>query len=159
MEYYKYLRQYVGHKPLILPGSVVIILNEQNEVLLQKRHEGYWGLPGGLMDLGESFEEVAKREVFEETGLVVNNLKLLNVYSGSEYYLKVANGDELYSVTAVYYTMDVSGDMKIDYSESENMQYFSLNNLPNELTDEYRGFIEQYIDLESVLKVTDGYPG
>ncbi|WP_299095750.1 NUDIX hydrolase [uncultured Metabacillus sp.] len=150
MEYYKYLRQFVGHRPIILPGSVVIILNEQNEVLLQKRHDGYWGLPGGLMDLGESFEEVAKREVLEETGLVVENLKLINVFSGSEYYLKVPNGDELYSVTAVYYTRDVSGEMKIDYSESEKMQYFSINNLPNELTDEYRGFIEQYIDCEKM---------
>ncbi|GLO66088.1 MULTISPECIES: NUDIX domain-containing protein [Oceanobacillus] len=71
MEYYKYLRQYVGHRPIILPGSVVIILNEKNEGLLQKRHDGSWGLPGGLMDLEESFEEVAMREVFEETGLVV----------------------------------------------------------------------------------------
>ena len=150
MEYYKYLRQFVGHRPIILPGSVVIILNEQNEVLLQKRHDGYWGLPGGLMDLGESFEEVAKREVLEETGLVVENLKLLNVFSGSEYYLKVPNGDELYSVIAVYYTRDVSGEMKIDYSESEKMQYFSINNLPNELTDEYRGFLKQYIDCEKI---------
>lgn len=149
MEYYKYLRQYVGHRPIILPGSVVIILNEQNEVLLQKRHDGTWGLPGGLMDLGESFEEVAKREVFEETGLVVNNLKLLNVFSGSEYYLKVANGDELYSVTAVYYTKDVSGELNVDYNESEKMQYFSINQLPNEITDEYRGFIEQYVDTEN----------
>lgn len=40
------------------------------------------------MDLEESFEEVAIREIFEETGLVVKNLKLLNVFSGSEYYLK-----------------------------------------------------------------------
>ena len=147
MEYYKYLRTYVGHKPIILPGSVVIILNNRNEVLLQKRHDGYWGLPGGLMDLGESFEEVAKREVFEETGLIVENLQLLNVFSGSKYYLKVSNGDELYSVTAVFYTRDVSGDMNIDYSESIKVQYFSINNLPNELTDEYKEFIEQYIEM------------
>ncbi|KGR77992.1 NUDIX hydrolase [Ureibacillus manganicus] len=147
MEYYKYLRQYVGHKPIILPGSVVIIINENNEVLLQKRHDGSWGLPGGLMDLGESFEEVAKREVFEETGLIVENLKLLNVFSGSKYYLKVSNGDELYSVTAVYYTKDVSGEMKIDYSESEKMQYFSTNDLPEQITDEYREFIEEYINV------------
>ncbi|MFA9457871.1 hypothetical protein [Halalkalibacter sp. APA_J-10(15)] len=40
MEYYKYLRQYVGQRPIILPGSVVIILNEQSEVLLQRRHDG-----------------------------------------------------------------------------------------------------------------------
>ena len=147
MEYYKYLRTYVGHKPIILPGSVVIILNNRNEVLLQKRHDGYWGLPGGLMDLGESFEEVAKREVFEETGLIVENLQLLNVFSGSKYYLKVSNGDELYSVTAVFYTREVSGDMNINYSESIKVQYFSINNLPNELTDEYKEFIEQYNDM------------
>ena len=147
MEYYKYLRTYVGHKPIILPGSVVIILNNRNEVLLQKRPDGYWGLPGGLMDLGESFEEVAKREVFEETGLIVENLQLLNVVSGSKYYLKVSNGDELYSVTAVFYTREVSGDMNINYSESIKVQYFSINNLPNELTDEYKEFIEQYNDM------------
>ncbi|MFJ7664271.1 NUDIX hydrolase [Lysinibacillus sp. NPDC097162] len=111
MEYFKYLRQYVGHQPIILPGSVVIILNDKNELLLQKRNDGTWGLPGGLMDLGESFEEVAKKEVFEETGLLVHNLKLLNVFSGSEYYLKVSNGDELYSITAVYYTKEFSGEM------------------------------------------------
>lgn len=44
MEYYKFLRQYVGTKPLILPGSVVIICNEKGEVLLQKRPEGRWGV-------------------------------------------------------------------------------------------------------------------
>lgn len=145
MEYFKYLRQYVGHRPIILPGSVVIILKENDEVLLQKRLDGSWGLPGGLMDLGESFEQVAKREILEETGLVVENLKLLNVYSGSEYYLKVPNGDELYSATAVYYTKDISGDMKIDYSESEDMQYYPLSQLPHKLNDKDKRSIEYYI--------------
>lgn len=149
MEYFKYLRQFVGHKPIILPGSVVIILNDQDEVLLQKRHDENWGLPGGLMDLGESFEAVAKREVFEETGLVVENLKLLNVYSGTKYYLKIPNGDELYSATAVYYTKDVSGDIKIDYSESKDMKYFMTDNLPNELIDTDKEFIEEYVSRKS----------
>ena len=108
------------------------------------------------MDLGESYEEVAKREVFEETGLVVENLTLLNVFSGADYYFKVPNGDELYSVTAVYYTSDVSGEMKIDYSESEAMQYYPINNLPSELTDEYRGFIEQYIECSERYGRGDG---
>lgn len=149
MEYFKYLRQYVGHKPIILPGSVVIILNDQDEILLQERRNGKWGLPGGLMDLGESFEEVAKREVFEETGLTVDHLRLLNVYSGSEYYLKVDNGDELYSATAVYYTKDVSGNLKIDYRESKDMKYFSINNLPSGLNANDKGFIEDYLKLLS----------
>ena len=37
MEYYQQIRQYVGHRPLILPGAVVIIQNEFNEILLQER--------------------------------------------------------------------------------------------------------------------------
>lgn len=112
----------------------------------KKRLNGNWGLPGGLMDLGESFEEVAKREVFEETGLAVENLRLLNVYSGSKYYLKVSNGDELYSATAVYYTKDVSGDLKIDYNESKDMKYFTVDNLPSKLNDNDKGFIGEYVN-------------
>jgi 8-oxo-dGTP pyrophosphatase MutT (NUDIX family) len=150
LEYYKELRKYVGHRPLILPGSVVIIINEQNEILLQQRRDGGWGLPGGLMDLGESLEEVARREVLEETGLTVNKLKLLGVFSGPEYYLKVANGDELYSVTAVYLTRSVSGDLNIDETESVSMRYFSLLHLPNDLSSGYRGYIEPFI--EDILK-------
>jgi len=143
MEYYKFLRQYVGHQPIILPGAVVIILNRANEVLLQKRYDGGWGLPGGLMEMGESLEDTAKREVLEETGLVVTDLQLLGVFSGPDYYLKVSNGDELYSVTAVYYTRNVQGDLVIDYHESETMLYFPLANLPHDLTD--RRLIEPYV--------------
>ncbi len=150
MEYFKYIRQYVGSRPIILPGSVVIIINELNEVLLQLRHDESWGLPGGLMDLGESFEEVAKREVFEETGLTIENLKLLNVHSGSNYYLKAPNGDELYSATAVYYTKDFNGTIKIDYSESKDMKYFALDNLPSKLTGNDRGFVEEYVNIKGL---------
>lgn len=146
MEYFKYVRQYMGHKPVILPGSVVIIVNEREEILLQQRHNGNWGLPGGLMDMGESFEEVASREVFEETGLTVKSLCLLNVYAGSKYYLKVSNGDELYSATAVYFTQDVRGKMKIDYNESKDMKYFAPSHLPASLAENDKGFIEDYLN-------------
>lgn len=141
MNYVTELRKLVGHRPLILPGSVVLILNDHNELLLQHRADGSWGLPGGIMELGESLEETARREVKEETGLDVGNLKLLNVFSGKDYYLKVPNGDELYSVTAVYVTNEVNGTIQIDNDESIDVQYFKLDELPKNLTNGTQNFI------------------
>ncbi|SEQ91334.1 ADP-ribose pyrophosphatase YjhB, NUDIX family [Virgibacillus subterraneus] len=150
MDYVKELRELVGHRPLILPGAVVLILNDKNELLLQHRSDGGWGLPGGLMELGESMEDTARREVKEETNLTIGNLKLLGIFSGEEYYLKVANGDEFYSVTAVYTTDEVRGDIKIDRTESVDVQFFQLNHLPNDLLDVYRNFITPYMDILNV---------
>ena len=146
MNYVKDLRKLVGTRPLILPGAVVIILNDQQEVLLQHRTDGGWGLPGGLMELGESLEETARREVKEETSLEIGELTLVNIFSGKDYHFKVSNGDELYSVTAVYITKDVRGKMDIDETESVAVQFFKLNELPDGLTDEYKSYILPYID-------------
>lgn len=146
IEYFQYLRQYVGTKPLILPGSVVIIGNEAGEVLLQKRPEGRWGLPGGLMNIGESFEEVAKREVFEEIGLTLQNLTMLHVFSGKEYYTKAPNGDEFYSVTAVFFTKKVEGGLRLEASETLAVHYFPVDELPERMVGSHRKFIEIFRD-------------
>ncbi|KGR79416.1 NUDIX hydrolase [Ureibacillus manganicus] len=145
MEYYKYLRQYVGTKPLILPGSVVIIRNNQGEVLLQKRPEGRWGLPGGLMNLGESFEQVAIREVLEETGLHIQSLRLLAVFSGEDTYVKGANGDEFYSVTAVFMTDQTKGEIHFETPETVDVQYFKNDELPEQMVGSHRNFIYQFL--------------
>jgi hypothetical protein len=53
-DYIRELRSLVGTRPLILVGAVVIIQNENQQILLQHRKDGDWGLPGGLMEPGES---------------------------------------------------------------------------------------------------------
>ena len=72
--------------------------------MLQEREPGIFGLPGGLMELGESLEDTARREILEETGLHTWRVNFCHVYSGPEYYFEVSNGDTFYSVTAVYKT-------------------------------------------------------
>lgn len=142
MEYYKTLRQYVGHQPLILPGSVVLILNNNKEILLQERATGVYGLPGGLMELGESLEDTARREVFEETGLLIGKLTLCHVYSGQDYYIENPNGDTFYSVTAVYKTNEFEGILTPDGVETISLQFFPPNKLPEGIVAAYRTFIE-----------------
>jgi 8-oxo-dGTP pyrophosphatase MutT (NUDIX family) len=145
MEYYKDLRRYVGHKLIILPGAVVIIINSRGEILLQLRPDNSWGLPGGLMELGESFEETARREVYEETGLELGNLILLEVFSGKKYYNKISNGDEFYAATVAYTTREYNGTLRIDDKESVNLKFFNINNLPQSLGKGYKDHINTYI--------------
>ena len=69
---------------MILNGSVAVVTDDAGRVLLQHRSDGRWGLPGGLMELGESCEDTARRETREETGLALGGLRLLGVWSGKD---------------------------------------------------------------------------
>jgi 8-oxo-dGTP pyrophosphatase MutT (NUDIX family) len=151
--YIRELRKQVGHRPLILPGAVVLVFNDMGQLLLQHRSDGGWGLPGGLMELGESLEETARREVKEETGLDIGELKLEGVFSGAEYYLKVANGDELYSVTTVYSTNDYEGELELDGHESIDLQFFSLDQMPEDLQKGYQAYIKHFLQHNAIKNV------
>lgn len=147
MNYVKKLRKLIGHDPVILVGAVTIIADNHNRILLQQRKVPYgkWGLPGGLMELEESTEETAKREVLEETGLVIGKLKLLEVVSGENCFVKVANGDMFHSVTIAYFTDEVSGELIIDKSESLDIKYFKISELPEQIVGSHMHIINNYI--------------
>ncbi|TKD69360.1 NUDIX hydrolase [Pseudalkalibacillus hwajinpoensis] len=148
MNYVKELRDLVGHRPLILVGAVTLILNKNDEILLQLRNERSkrWGLPGGLMEPGESTEETATRETFEETGLTVENLTLFKLYSGEAFFTKADNGDEFYSVTTAYYTDECSGSIKANPDESLSCKYFSFDELPENMVGSHRRMVSDYFN-------------
>lgn len=131
--YIKQLREKVGHQKLILNFAVGIIFNSKGEVLLQKRGDSLkWGLPGGVVELDESFDEAVQREVFEETGLKVNIEKILGIYSGKKYHETRENGDECQPVVVAFYTKVIGGELKLtDNDETLSLEYFSEKELPN----------------------------
>lgn len=145
MSYVKNIRKKIGHDPLILIGSNVII-EKNGKILLQQRANGNWGLPGGLMEFGETLEYTAEREVFEETNLEVSNLKLINLYSGKDYVFTLDNKDQINVVTAVYYTNQFTGQMNGDSDETLDLKFMDPNNLPESTEQEYVTYITDFIN-------------
>ena len=82
------------------------------------------------MELGESIEDTARRELYEETKLRAGNLNLINIYSGPENYIKAQNGDEFYVVTTAFFTKEIAGELEVDRTEALIFEYFDPNNLP-----------------------------
>lgn len=131
MSYISQMRKYIGHQPMLSAGATVVVIKD-NKILLNLRSDtNTWGIPGGAIELGESLEETATRELKEETNLDCNIFTLLNVFSGKDLYFKYPNGDELYSVVALYLANDASGELNITDGESFKLEYFSKDNLPN----------------------------
>jgi 8-oxo-dGTP diphosphatase len=79
------------------PTVDVIVELEDGIVLIERRNPPPgWAIPGGFVDYGESFEDAARREALEETGLEVTLVDLLGVYSDP------ARDPRHHTVSAVY---------------------------------------------------------
>lgn len=148
MSYIKFLRQYVGHEPILTAGVGLFIFNKERQVLMQLRTDyNQWGFPGGSMELGESFEETAKRELKEETNLDIIDSKLVKVLSGKDTYREYPNGDKLYDITAIFVITNYNGNLKINDNESKKLEWFSIDNIPQNITSYTKNYLEKYGDI------------
>ena len=145
------LKEEYRHMPLFQNGSAIIVVNDMGQILLQERVDrDLWCLPGGLQELGETFEEVAIRELEEETGLITNreNLILIDVISGESRKNSYPNGDQVYNNTVLYATWDYHGNLNTDYQEltdngheflvqkeSKQLKFFDIHHLPDNIMD------------------------
>lgn len=132
--YIKEMRKYVGHAPIMTCACGVIIENENGEILLQKRRDnGSWALIGGAMEMGETFEEAAKREVKEESGLSVGKLEIFKLCSGRDCIIEYPNGDVTFGPGIIFLTKEYEGEIVGDPEEVIEHRFFKKTDIPENL--------------------------
>ena len=125
--------------------ATAIIPFPGNRILLVKRDtvpfKGYWALPGGRMDPGETVEQTIVREVKEETGLDVTVVRKIGEYI--ERGVKDEVEYEYYPTCFLVKT--VCGEIKKQESDIEEIKLFSLNEIPEILAFEHAKMAKDYV--------------
>jgi 8-oxo-dGTP diphosphatase len=134
-----FMKKYTGKT------STAIISYPDHKILLIKRDtipfKGYWALPGGRMDPGETIEQTIVREVKEETGLNVTIVSRVG-----EYIEKGVKDDVEYEYYPTCFVVKPrGGEIKKQDSEIQQIQIFSLNTLPYPLAFEHDLMIKDYV--------------
>lgn len=149
MGYIEELRQLIGHHPLIMVGATVLLRDQHGRLLMMRRSDNNcWGVPGGALEPGETLEEAARRETFEETGLKITDLTLFGVFSGPELYYRYPSGDEVFNVSVVY-TAQCPEDELVINAEHSRFQFFELIHLPEAISPPIVKIIEQFRERNS----------
>ena len=145
-EYIMDLRKLVGHRPLLQVGASVIAVDPQGRILLQLRSDNHcWGYAGGSVELDEAVEDAAKRELFEETGLIAEELELFGVFSGKDTHYIYPNGDEVSSVDIVYICREYSGTLRCQAGEVDALKFFPVDEIPENIFPPIRKALMQWI--------------
>jgi 8-oxo-dGTP diphosphatase len=105
--------------------TLIPVLPDGRIVLIQRRDTGQWGLPGGLIDWGETIPQAAQRELNEETGLrLLEITRLIGVYSSPD------RDPRMHSIS-ILITIQAEGNLKIhDPLEVLDVRAFIPESLP-----------------------------
>jgi 8-oxo-dGTP diphosphatase len=130
-DYLSWLRQRVGRQKILLVFASACVRDNAGRVLWQRRSDfGWWGLPGGVLELDESLAQCVVREVREETGLTVMPQRLVGVYSSPDYDVVYPNGDQVQQVTACFECRATGGRLRAQPAETLDLAWFPLDEPP-----------------------------
>lgn len=134
IEYISYLRKKIGHDRCLSVGLTSVIADEEGRILLEKRSDnGKYCLPGGSIDLDETVLEGARREVEEETGIRLEELRLFYIRSGKKNQLAYPNGDVTDYVDLVFSSEVNSHDIHLAIRDGESLSlgFYRKEELPD----------------------------
>ena len=143
MDYIHELRRLIGPRKIILNCAGAIIVRD-GRILFQRRADnGKWGLIGGLVEMNETYEQAALREIREETGLEVKLDSFLGIFHNHD--MVWSNGDAAHVISAMFTASIVDGDPRID-EESLELRFFGTDELPELFAEDHIASLKAYLD-------------
>lgn len=141
MDYIHDLRKLIGPRKIILNCAGALIIRD-HKILFQRRTDnGEWGLIGGLVEMNETFEQAAYREIREETGLEVMLDSFLGIFHN--HHMVWSNGDAAHVISAMYTAHIIQGEPRID-EESYELRFFGENEIPHLFAEDHIAALNAY---------------
>lgn len=139
--YVEEIRRYIGKRALQVPGTGVVVYRKVNgeiEIYLQERVDCQkYGLSGGAIELGETYEECAINELEQETALIAKqeDLKLFKVYAGPKHVTKYEDTGDVVFHSVIVYLLDYQkcrkANHEVDKNETKSLEWFKLYEVEN----------------------------
>ncbi|WP_335986125.1 NUDIX domain-containing protein [Glycomyces sp. MUSA5-2] len=113
----------------VVPSTVAFVTDEQGRVLLiQRSDNGDWALPGGGHDLGEHIADTAIRETQEETGLDIEIIGIIGLYTDPGHLIEYGDGEVRQQFSIAFRAKPVGGMLRTS-SESTQVAWVASNDL------------------------------
>ncbi len=139
--------RYCVTRPITV-GVRLILIDDQSVLLVKHTYQRHWYLPGGGVKKGETLEQAARREMAEEVGATLGQLRLFGAYTNfyehkSDHVLVFACDD---------FALASKPDQK---HEIESFRFFDLNDLPGDVSPGSKRRIHEYTSGDGLPIVGD----
>lgn len=132
----------------VVPAVGMIVFNEAGEVLMQKRKDvGEWCILSGHVEFGETVEDAAIREIWEETGCRARIVRLIGIYSEPRSQTYHYGHKTIHYITSYFEAKLVEPSTSIVINEeSHEISFFPLHHLPKPLAQMHPNWLNDALD-------------
>ena len=115
----------------IVPSVTAVVVQHRELLLIHKVDNNRWALPGGAIDLGESSVQAAVRETQEETGIEIEILGLIGVYTDPRHVMRYDDGEVRQQFSLCFRGVPTGGSLRPQPSETKAVRWVPFDDLPD----------------------------